>query len=332
MTRSDLASPRRRSLTLSAALAALSAGAAPADAAYPNRPVRLVVPFPAGGNTDQMARLLAPSLTEQLGQPIVIDNRAGAGGNIGVDHVAKSAPDGYSLVYSTLSTYALNVGLYHKLPYDPVRDLAPVALTVQVPLVLVVPASSGIKTLAELLRLLTGQPGKHSYASAGNGTSGHIACHLFARKTGVEVQHIPYRGSGPAMTDLLAGHVAFAMDSPSVVTPMIKAGRLNPIAIALSRRMGILPDVPTFDETGLKNFQAYSWNAIWAPWGTPPTILDKLNVASNKAVSDPGNARRIEEAGVIAFPAMNRPEVEKFMRLESDIWVPLVRSIGIKLD
>ena len=325
-------SPRRRTLACTLVLAALAPPAALADAAYPNRPVRLVVPFPAGGNTDQVARLLAQSLTEQMGQPFVIDNKAGAGGNIGVDNVVKSAPDGYSLAYSTLSTYALNVGLYSKLPFDPVKDLVPVALTVRVPLVLVVPASSGIKTLPELLQLLKSRPGQYNYASAGNGTSSHIACHVFTRMAGVDVQHIAYKGTGPAMTDLLAGRVAFAMDAPSVVNPMIKAGRLNAIAVAVPQRMKSLPNVPTFDEAGMKNFRAYSWNAIWAPAGTLAPVLDKLNAAINKAVADPVNAKRIEEAGVVAFPAMTRAEVEKFMRSEYDVWVPLVRTMGVTLD
>lgn len=325
-------SSRRLALAFALVLAALAPPAALADAAYPNRPVRLVVPFPAGGNTDQVARLLAQSLTEQMGQPFVIDNKAGAGGNIGVDNVVKSAPDGYSLAYSTLSTYALNVGLYTKLPFDPVKDLVPVALTVRVPLVLVVPASSGIKTLPELIQLLKSRPGQFNYASAGNGTSSHIACHVFTRMAGVDVQHVAYKGTGPAMTDLLAGRVAFAMDAPSVVNPMIKAGRLNAIAVAVPQRMKSLPNVPTFDEAGMKNFRAYSWNAIWAPAGTPAPVLDKLNAATNKAVADPVNAKWIEEAGVVAFPAMTRAEVEKFMRSEYDVWVPLVRTVGVTLD
>ena len=327
-------SRRRRKLGLAAVLSALAplTVRAAGESDYPNRPIRMVVPFPAGGNTDQFARLLGKTMGDELGQQVVIDNRAGAGGNIGVDSVAKSVPDGYSLAYSTLSTYALNVGLYNKLSYDPVKDLVPVALTVQVPLVLVVPSSSGIKTLPELLKLLKSKPGIYNYASAGNGTSSHIACHLFARLAGVNVQHVPYKGTAPALTDLVAGVVSFAMDAPSVVNPLVKAGRLNAIAVAVPERMKSLPDVPTFDEAGLKGFRAYSWNAIWAPAGTPALVLDKLNAASNKALTDPANARQIEEAGVVAFARMDRAQVEKFMKNEYDTWVPLVRSMGVKLD
>jgi tripartite-type tricarboxylate transporter receptor subunit TctC len=315
-----------------ASLAALAPAAARAQGAWPSQQIRLVVPFPAGGNTDIVARILAKTMASDLGQAVVIDNKGGAGGNIGVDLVAKAAPDGYTLAYSTLSTYALNVGLYRRLPYDPVKDLAPVALTVEVPLVLVVPASSGIRTLPDLLRQLKSQPGKFNYGSAGNGTSSHIACHLFTRMTETEVQHVPYKGTAPAMTDLMAGTLAFGMDAPSVVVPLIQAGRLNAIAVAVPKRMKVLPDVPTFDEAGLKGFRAYSWNALWAPAGTPATLLDRLNAAVNAAMADRANARQIEEAGVVPFAPMSRAQVEAFMKKEYETWVPLVRAMKVTLD
>jgi tripartite-type tricarboxylate transporter receptor subunit TctC len=330
--------PTRRHLLAASALgpwlplSALAPASARAQGTWPAQQVRLVVPFPAGGNTDIVARILSRTLAADLGQPVVVDNRAGAGGNIGVDFVAKAPADGYTLAYSTLSTYALNVGLYRRLPYDPVKDLAPVALTVEVPLVLVVPASSGVRTLPELLRLLKSQPGKLSYGSAGNGTSSHIACHLFSRMTEVDVQHIPYKGTAPAMTDLMAGTLAFGMDAPSVVVPMIQSGRLNAIAVAVPRRMKVLPDVPTFDEAGLKGFRAYSWNAVWAPAGTPAPVLDRLNASVNKAMADRANLRQTEEAGVVPYPAMTRAEVEAFMRKEYETWVPLVRAMKVTLD
>lgn len=324
---------RRRALICSLALAAITPLAAHADEAYPNRPVRLVVPYSTGGNTDLVVRVLAPSLAKQLGQTFVIDNKPGAGGNIGIDIVAKSTPDGYTLANGTLSTYALNVGMYNKLPYDPVKDLVPVALTVMVPLVLVVPSSTGIRTLPELVHLLKSQPGQHNYGSAGNGTSGHIASYLFARMEGVDVQHIPYKTASAEMVDLLGGRLTYMFDAPSVVDAMIKAGRLNAIAVAVPKRMKNLPAVPTFDEAGLKNFRAYSWNAVWAPAGTPASALDKLNGAINKAMADPVNAKRIEEElGNVVYPAMSRAEVETFMHSEYDTWVPIIRSIGIKLD
>ena len=299
---------------------------------WPRQSIRMVVPFPPGGNTDLVARILAKSMAADLGQSVVIDNRGGAGGNIGVDNVVKAAPDGHTLAYSTLSTYALNVGLYKSLPFDPLKDLAPVAMTVEVPLVLVVPASSGIRTLAELLAQLKSQPGKFSYGSAGSGTSSHIACHLFSRMADVDVQHIPYKGTGPAMTDLIAGLLAFGMDAPSVVAPLVQAGRLNAIAVAVPKRMRALPQVPTFDEAGLKDFLAYSWNAVWAPAGTPADVLDRINASVNKAMADPVNAKQIDDAGVVAYPRMSRAEVDRFMRKEYETWVPLVRAMKVTLE
>lgn len=327
-------STSRRSLIKAASLAPLASLGLPGAhaATWPAQPIRLVVPFPAGGNTDLVARVVSKTMAAELGQPIVIDNKAGAGGNIGVDTVAKAAANGYTLAYSTLSTYALNVGLYSRLPFDSVKDLVPVAVTVEVPLVLVVPTSSGIRTLNDLLKKLKAEPGRHNYGSAGNGTSSHIACHLFARMAGVDVQHVPYKGTSPAMTDLMAGTLLFGMDAPSVVAPLVKGGKLNAIAVAVPKRMKALPDVPTFDEAGLKGFRAYSWNAVWAPAGTPAAVLDRLNVAVNKAMADPANAKHIEEAGVVAYPAMNREQVEKFMKNEYDMWVPAVRSMKVTLD
>ena len=328
-------SSNRRALLKAAALApfaSLAPLAVQAEAPWPRQPIRMVVPFPAGGNTDLVARIVAKSMAADLGQSIVIDNKPGAGGNIGVDNVAKAAPDGHTLAYSTLSTYALNVGLYNRLAFDPLKDLAPVALTVEVPLVLVVPASTGIRTLPELLKLRKPEPGKFNYRSAGNGTSSHIACHLFTRMADVDVQHIPYKGTTPAMTDLMAGLLTFGMDAPSVVAPLVQSGRLNAIAVAVPQRMKALPQVPTFDEAGLKGFRAYSWNAVWAPAGTPAEVLDRLNASVNKAMADKANAKQIEDAGVVAYPRMNRAEVEKFMRQEYDTWVPLVRSMKVTLD
>lgn len=320
----------RRSFLGAAALGLGGAMAQTGD--FPRGPVKVIVPFPPGGNTDQIARLLSRSLAADLGQNVVIENRAGAGGNIGVDAVAKAPPDGYTLAYSTLSTYALNAGLYAKLPFDPVKDLAPIALTVQVPLVLVVPASSPAASLADLIRQLKAQPGQQSYASAGNGTSGHIACHLFTRLAGVDVQHVPYKGTGPAMTDVMAGRVAFTFDAPSVVAPLIKGGRLRGLAVAVPQRMPVLPEVPTFDESGLRGLRAYSWNAFWAPAATPSAVLDRLHRAAGAAMSDAANQKAIEESGVVAFARMSRAETEAFMRTEYDYWVPQVRAMGVRLE
>jgi tripartite-type tricarboxylate transporter receptor subunit TctC len=324
---------KRRNLLLALAAASVSLPAwGQAEKTYPNKPIRLIVPFGPGGNTDLVARLFTKWLSDDLGQQVFIDNRVGAGGNIGVDATAKSAPDGYTLVYSTLSTYALNVGLYKKLPFDPVKDLAPIALTVQVPLILVVPAQSGIRTLAELISQFKAQPGKHNFGSAGNGTSSHIACHLFTKMANVDVQHVPYKGTGPALTDLLAGRISFMMDALSVLDPMIKAGKISALGVAVPVRMRGLPDVPTFDEAGLKGFRAYSWNAFWAPAGTPPEILDRFNAAVNKQLGNPAIVRQIDDLGVVPYPPRNRAETINFMASEYEYWVPVVRAMGVTVD
>lgn len=323
---------RRQLLTLAAAGLVSFPAWSQAEKAYPNRQVRLIVPFGPGGNTDLIARLFAKWLSDDLGQQVFVDNRVGAGGNIGVDTAAKSAPDGYTLVYSTLSTHALNAGLYKKLPFDPVNDLAPIALTVQVPLLLVVPASSGIRTLAELISQFKAQPGKHNFGSAGNGTSSHIACHLFARMANVDVQHIPYKGTGPALTELLTGRISFMMDALSVLDPLIKAGKITALGVAVPARMRGLPDVPSFDEAGLKGFRAYSWNAFWAPAGTPPEVLDRFNAAVNKQLGDPAIVKQIDNLGVVPYPPRNRAETIKFMASEYEYWVPVVRGMGVTVD
>jgi len=328
---------RRRFLQLIPApiAGALAGAAAPARAQaqdWPARPVRVVCPFPPGGNTDVVGRQIAARLQALLGQPFVFDNRPGAGGNIGSDLVAKAAPDGYTLLVSTLSTYALNVGLYSKLPYDPQKDLAPVAMTVMVPLVIVTHPSLNVANLQELIKLLRESPGKYNYGSAGNGTSGHIACYLFADMIGAKVEHIPYKGTAPVMTDMLAGRLTYTFDAPSVLAPHIQSGGLKAHAIATPTRLALLPSVPTMAEAGLKGYEAYSWNAFWAPAGTPEPILDKLNAAVIKVLAEPTVREQMEKSGVPIMPPYSRSEAARFMKAESDKWVPIVRASGARVD
>lgn len=299
---------------------------------WPNRPVRVVCPFPPGGNTDVVGRLITARLQAMLGQPFVFDNRPGAGGNIGSEIVAKAAPDGYTLLVSTLSTYALNVGLYRSLPFDPQKDLAPVAMTVMVPLVLVTHPSLNVANLQELMKLLRDNPGKYHYGSAGNGTSGHIACFLFADMIGAKVEHVPYKGTGPVMTDMLAGRLTYTFDAPSVLAPHIQAGTLKAMAIATPSRLALLPGVPTMAEAGLKGYEAYSWNAFWAPAGTPEPILDKLNAAVIRVLAEPAVREQLDKSGVPIMPAYSRAETARFMQAESDKWVPIVRASGARAD
>jgi tripartite-type tricarboxylate transporter receptor subunit TctC len=262
----------------------------------------------------------------------VFDNRPGAGGNIGSDLVAKAPPDGYTLLVSTLSTYALNVGLYSKLPYDPQKDLAPVAMTVMVPLVIVTHPSLNVASLQELIKVLRESPGKYNYGSAGNGTSGHIACYLFADMIGAKVEHIPYKGTAPVLTDMLAGRLTYTFDAPSVLAPHIQSGGLKAHAIATPTRLALLPGVPTMAEAGLKGYEAYSWNAFWAPAGTPEPILDKLNAAVVKVLAEPAVREQMEKSGVPIMPPYSRAETTRFMKAESDKWVPIVRASGARVD
>lgn len=318
--------------TLTVAAAPLLPTLAHADDTYPERQVRVVVPFPPGGNTDYVARMLAQGLSDKLGQTFVVDNKAGAGGNIGTDDVVRSKPDGYTLLASTLSTYALNAGLYSSLPFDPMNDLAPVGMSVLVPLVMVVPSSLPVNNLQELIRLLKDNPGEHNYGSAGNGTSGHIALYLFSKMTDTDAEHIPYRGTGPVITDLLAGRLTFTVDAPSIVAPHIASGALRPLAVALPERLKSLPDVPTMEEAGLPGYEAYSWNAIWAPKDTPTPILDKLHTALMEVVADPEMTARLEDAGVPPFKAMSREETDVYMKEQFEKWVPLVKESGAKVE
>jgi tripartite-type tricarboxylate transporter receptor subunit TctC len=314
------------------ALASLLPAHTLAAEAYPNHQVNVVVPFPPGGNTDYVARILTQGLSNKLGQTFVVDNKAGAGGNIGTDSVVRAKPDGYTLLASTLSTYALNAGLYSSLPFDPVKDLTPVGMSVLVPLVMVVPASLPVNNLQELIQLLKDNPGKYNYGSAGNGTSSHIALYLFGKMTGTNAEHIPYRGTGPLITDALAGRLTFMVDAPSVLAPHIASGALRPLAVALPERLKSLPNVPTMEEAGLPGYEAYSWNALWAPKGTPAPVLDTLHTALMEVIADPKVALKLEEAGVPPFKVMSRAEADTYMKEQFDKWVPLVKDSGAKVE
>lgn len=317
---------------LTAVVAASTALPSLAETAYPERQIRLVVPFPAGGNTDLVARLIGQKMSDDLGQSVVIDNRPGAGGNIGSEAVVRAEPDGYTLLASTLSTYALNVGLYDKLSFDPRKDLTPVGMTVLVPLILVVPASLDVDNLQEFIAMLKEKPGAYSYGSAGNGTSSHIALYLFNKMAGTEALHVPYRGTSPVITDLLAGRLDFAIDAPSVLAPYIESGKLKALAVALPERLKSLPQIPTMAEAGLPDYEAYSWNAVWAPAGTPDEVLNKLRASLDKAVHDPELETRLNDMGALPFDSMTREETAKYMAEQFDKWVPLVRESGAKVE
>jgi tripartite-type tricarboxylate transporter receptor subunit TctC len=323
----------RRALIAGAAGATLARPALAQQAAWPTRPVRMVVPFAAGGGTDVSTRLLTPKMSEVLGQPVVVENRPGAGGTTGTDFVAKAPADGSVFLMATLSTVGLALGLYSSLPYDPVKDLAPVAPTVLVPVGLVARPDLGARTLREFIALLKANPGKYQYGSAGNGTSGHIACANFLTQSGTEAVHVPYRGSGPVFNDLLAGVVHFTADLPGLIKPHHDAGTLRALVMATDRRSALLPDVPTSAEAGLPDYKAYSWYGVFAPARTPQPIVARMAQAVEAALSDPEIARRLE--GEMGLPPMRGYTPERFgafLRDEIALWVPIVRATGARAD
>ena len=325
----------RRTLMAIAAAVALP-GAALAQGNWPTKPVRIVVPFAPGGTTDILARVLAPELSKAFGQQFIVDNRGGAGGNIGADHVAKSPGDGYTLLMGTVGTHGINKALYSKLPYDPQKDFAPITLVAGVPNVMVMNAARakelGINTVPDFIRYAKANPGKLNMASSGNGTSIHLAGELFKAQTGVFMTHIPYRGSGPAVRDLIGGTMDVMYDNLPSAMPHIQAGSLKAFAVTSATRSQALPDIPTVAEAAnLPGFEASSWFGMLAPAGTPPDIVSRLQTEIAKALKLPEINTRL--AGLGAIPSGNTPQ--EFARLiDSEIakWAPVVKAAGARVD
>jgi tripartite-type tricarboxylate transporter receptor subunit TctC len=298
---------------------------------YPTKPIRLVVPFPPGGATDILARAVGQRLTDVWAQSVVIDNRPGAGGNIGTELVAKSAPDGYTLEMGTVGTHAINASLYSKLPYDHVKDFVPVILVAGVPNVLVVNPSLPVSSVAELIAYAKANPGKLNFASSGNGTSIHLSGELFKTMAGVQMTHVPYKGSAPALQDLLGGQVQLMFDNLPPSLPNIKAGKLKALAVTSATRAPALPDVPTMAEAGLPGFEASSWFGILAPAGTPPAIVAKLNAEVAKWLASPEAQEKLLALG--ANPAGGTPEdFAKHIAAETAKWAKVVKESGAKVD
>jgi tripartite-type tricarboxylate transporter receptor subunit TctC len=298
---------------------------------YPSKPIRLVVPFPAGGTTDILARAVAQRLTDDWGQPVVVDNRPGAGGNIGTELVAKAAPDGYTLEMGTVGTHAINASIYSKLPYDPVRDFAPVILVAGVPNVLVVNPAVPATSVQELIAYAKANPGKLNFASPGNGTSGHLCGELFKAMAGVQMTHVPYKGSAPALQDLIGGQVQLMFDNLPSALPQIKAGKLRALAVTSTARAPALPDAPTVAEAGVPGYAAASWFGIFAPAGTPPTVIAKLNIAIGTWLASPDAKEKMLALG--ADPGSGSPEdFARHVVAESAKWAMVVRDSGAKVD
>ena len=315
---------------LLAALVSASAAYASAQT-YPGKAIRLVVPFPPGGTTDILAREVGQRLTEVFGQPVVIDNRPGAAGNIGSDIVAKSAPDGYTLLMCTVSSHAINPGLYSKLPYDHINDFAPVILVARVPNVLEVNPAVPVNTVNDLIKLAKEKPGQINFASSGSGTSIHLSGELFKTMAGVDMVHIPYKGSAPAVTDLVAGQVQVMFDNLPSSLPQINAGKLRAIAVTSAQRSPALPNIPTIAESGLPGFEATSWFGIVARAGTPPEIIAKLNAEIDRWLQSPAGKDLLLTQG--ALPAGGTPEeFATYIRAETEKWAKVIKASGAKVD
>ncbi len=328
---------RRRLLATAAAVTAAPL-AVLAQAPWPSKPVRIVVPFPAGGTTDILARAIAPELQRVFGQAFVVDNKPGAGGNTGGAEVAKAANDGYTLLMGTVGTHAINPSLYPRMPYDHVKDFAPVTLVAGVPNVLVVnPATAqkyGINSVADLTRVARANPGRLNVASSGNGTSIHLSAELFKTLTGTFMLHLPYRGSGPALIDLLAGNVDLMFDNLPSALPHIKSGRLKALAVTSGQRSQAIPDLPTVAEAGgapLKTYEASSWFGLLAPAGTPADIVSRLQQETAKALAAPAIRERLQSQGAIPS-GMAPAEFVKFIDLETKKWAQVVKASGAKVD
>jgi len=316
---------------LSALLAAAALAAGTAHAAYPDHPIRWIVPFPAGGAMDNIARTLGEDMSRTLGQAVVVENRPGAGGNIGAELVARAPADGYTLLI-VANGMAVNPALYGKLGYDPVKDFAPVSLLAVVPNVLVAnKAKTPAKTVAEVIASAKARPGKYTYASAGNGTSIHLAGELFTSMAQVDLLHIPYKGSGPAMTDLLGGQVDYMFDSITSAKPQIDSGKLTPIAVTTAKRSSALPNVPTLAEAGLPGYELSPWFAAFVPAKTPQPVIDALNKAMLEALKKPAVQQRL--AGIGAEPIGSTPAaLRDHLAKETTKWGALIKEKGIRAD
>ena len=328
--------PLKRRHLIAGAGAALLPTALFAQAAWPNKPVRIVVPFAPAGTTDILARALAPELGRAFGQVFIIDNRPGAGGNLGADLVAKSAPDGYTLLMGTVGTHAINAALYPKMPFDPVRDFVPIVLVAGVPNVLVMnPAKAEalkINSVADLIRYARAHPGELNMASSGNGTSIHLSGELFKSMTGTFMTHFPYRGSGPALLDLMGGTMDLMFDNLPSALPQIKAGKLRALAVTSAARSAALPELPTIAEAGpVKGFDASSWFGLFAPAGTPADTVNRIQQETAKSFAVPAMKERLLSQG--AIPGGQPPAAfAAFIAAETKKWAQVVKVSGAKVD
>jgi len=319
--------PRRTFLAATAL--ALTAGHARAQS-YPNRPIKLVVPFPPGGSADALARTIGERIGKAMGQPVVVENKPGAGGIPGASAVATAPADGYTLLFAN-TNIAINPSLYKKLPYDTAAAFAPVVLMVQVPNLLLVPADLGVSSVPDLIALAKSRPGRLNYASAGNGTFPHLAVEMFKHLSGTSITHVPYKGAAPALTALLSGEVQLLSNDLVTATQHVKSGKLRALAITSATRSSALPDIPTLAEAGLRDYVAVGWQGIMAPSGTPAAVVDRLNNEINKALSDPELRASLSSQGLLVAGGSVQ-QFADFVRQDTARWAATVKASGASVD
>jgi tripartite-type tricarboxylate transporter receptor subunit TctC len=301
-----------------------------AQSSFPSRPMRIIVPAAPGGGTDYTARLIAQRLTSSLGQSVVVDNRAGASGNIGVEIAAKAAPDGHTLVMP-ITSFAMNPHLFRKLPFDTVRDFSPIALAAVAPLYLVVNPSLPVKSVSELMTLAKSKPGSLNYANSGNGTSAHLAGELFKKMAGVDLVSLPYKGGGPAVIDLIAGRVQVYFSTIPAAIQQVQAGRLRGLAVTSAKRVDLIPDVPTVGESGLPGFEIVAWFGVFAPAGTPGPIIARLNSEINETMRMPETRKQFATHGLVPGGGTSE-ELGAFLKAELAKWGALIKQIGLEQE
>jgi tripartite-type tricarboxylate transporter receptor subunit TctC len=316
-----------------ALVAALASTAAHARDDYPSRPVQMIIPFAAGGPTDIVGRVMGAKMGEVLGQQFIVENKTGAGGNIGAEAVAKAAPDGYTILMATVSTNAINPGLYKHIPYDAVRDFAPVGRVGVTPTLLLVHPSIPATDVKSLITFIKANPGKYNYGSSGLGSILHLCGEEFKSKAGgLEITHVPYKGSAPMDTDLMGGQIAMAFDATPTALPLAQSGKLRALGAGMAKRVAAMPDLPTLQEQGLSGFECYTWNAFLAPAGTPKPIVDKLNAAINTSLANPMVISALDKAGIDVTPGSTPDSTGQFVKAELAKWAPIIKASGAQID
>jgi len=313
------------------ALLLLTGRPAPAQTAYPGRTIKMLVPYPAGGTTDLLGRLIADQLKSGLGATVVVENKPGAGTTLGADQVAKSEPDGYTLLMATSTTLAINKTLYRKLPYDPVKDFAPIGLVAGVPFALIINPSIPAKSLPEFIAYAKSKPGL-AYGSAGNGSPQHLGAEMLKTAAGIEIRHVPYRGSVPAMLDVIAGHIPFMVVDLQPALQQIKEGKVRVLGVTTPRRVAVAPDIPTIAEAGLPGYELVAWQGIVAPAGTPRPVVDALAGQIAKLLSDPETKGKLTTLALETLPGSTPDSFADFIKTEVDRWADIVKKSGAELE